>query len=394
MALNPSTNPTMSGRVTAVDSNYPYASAKDETSPGAGDGTPYFKARADDIFGLQQALLKAASIVPNGNADTVPISQYTQAIVELISGRAVNYDDSGAADAYVLDVQTNQYEPAALFDGLAVQFLPANTNTGASTVNIAGLGVINIKLPGGTTNPSAGMILAGRLAKLIYRTSPSAHAELDLSGTMQTTVIASSTTYNPPTGVKALRFIAIGGGGGSGGVDGSGAGTGASAAAGAGGGTAIKSTTQVEAAYTITVGAGGAGGAAGNNAGTAGGVTSVVSVGVNLTANGGAGGIGRTASAGVSLAGGATGGTATGGDRNITGGGTGIAGSTGGGGPLSGHPGGESYWGPGGEAVLGATAVSSGNPGAGGGSTSVFGVTTNYAGAAGGNGRVIVEEYF
>jgi len=80
MALNPSTNGTMSGRITAPDASYPYGSSKDETSAGAGDGTPYFKARADDIFGFQQALLSEASIVPNGNAETAISSQYLDSL--------------------------------------------------------------------------------------------------------------------------------------------------------------------------------------------------------------------------------------------------------------------------------------------------------------------------
>lgn len=86
MAINPSTNATMAGRVTAADANYPYGSSKDETAPGAGDGTPYFKARADDIFGFQQALLAAASIVPSGSADNAVTSQYLNAIRIMAAG--------------------------------------------------------------------------------------------------------------------------------------------------------------------------------------------------------------------------------------------------------------------------------------------------------------------
>lgn len=166
MALNPSTNATMTGRVTAADVNYPYASAKDETAPGAGDGTPYFKARADDLFGLQQALLKLAGITPSGNADTAIASQYLQALVELAQGRAVTYDDSGVADAYVLDAQTSQQAAASLFDGQVFEFIAGNTNTGASTVNPVGLGVKNIVNTG-----TAGTITAGARIRIRYRTA-------------------------------------------------------------------------------------------------------------------------------------------------------------------------------------------------------------------------------
>ena len=72
MAINPNTK--YPGRITAPTLDYPYGSSKNETSPGAGDGTPYELARADDIFGFQQALLAAASITPGNNAETALVS--------------------------------------------------------------------------------------------------------------------------------------------------------------------------------------------------------------------------------------------------------------------------------------------------------------------------------
>jgi hypothetical protein len=87
MALNYSTNPTFSGRITAADANYPYGSSKDETSPGANDGMPHIKQRADDLLGFMQALLKQATpeIVPSGSADTAVASQYVDAIRSIIN---------------------------------------------------------------------------------------------------------------------------------------------------------------------------------------------------------------------------------------------------------------------------------------------------------------------
>lgn len=166
MALNPSTNATMAGRITAADGDYPYGSSKDETAPAAGDGTPYFKARADDIFGFQQALLALASIVPSGNAETVNDSEYTKAITELAAGRATAYDEDGtsAADAYVVALQANQQGANALFGGMTVTFTTAFTNTGAATVDVSeaigqavGTTVKNVKLPDGS-DPGAGAI--------------------------------------------------------------------------------------------------------------------------------------------------------------------------------------------------------------------------------------------
>lgn len=145
MALNPSTNATMAGRITAVDANYPYGSTKDETSLNAGDGTPYFKARGDDIFGFQQALLTAAGIVPNGNADTVLNSQYLQSCVALSSGLANSVTDSGAADAYVLSLPSVVLPPPAFFDGLTVSFFASADNTTTTpTADAFGLGAKTI----------------------------------------------------------------------------------------------------------------------------------------------------------------------------------------------------------------------------------------------------------
>jgi len=84
MAIDLTTNPGIAGRITAPDVNYPGGSSKNETAPGAADGTPYIKARADDIFGLQQALLADAGLTASGNADTAIESQYLEALGVLL----------------------------------------------------------------------------------------------------------------------------------------------------------------------------------------------------------------------------------------------------------------------------------------------------------------------
>lgn len=68
------------------------------------------------------------------------------------------YTDSGAADAYVLTAIGSRKSPPAYFDGMQVRFRATNANTGASTVNVATIGVKNIKLPDGSTDPGAGDI--------------------------------------------------------------------------------------------------------------------------------------------------------------------------------------------------------------------------------------------
>ena len=80
MATNPSTLPENSGRITAPDADYPYGSAKDDTTGTTGDGTPIKKALLNDTYGFYQWLLSEAGIVPSGNAETVNASQLGESL--------------------------------------------------------------------------------------------------------------------------------------------------------------------------------------------------------------------------------------------------------------------------------------------------------------------------
>jgi hypothetical protein len=91
------------------------------------------------------------------------------------------FDGGGAADVYTLSAISPRLAPTTLVDGMRFRAIFDDNNTGACTVNPFGLGAVNIKLEGGVTDPSAGQIVADEETTLIYRTSPSAHAELVLS---------------------------------------------------------------------------------------------------------------------------------------------------------------------------------------------------------------------
>lgn len=224
MAINPNTLAEFIGRITAPTPDYPYGSSKNESSPGAGDGTPYLKARADDIFGFQQALLKTSGLVPSGNADTALASQYLQSLIQQVLGRGFLYDDSGVADAYIVELRTDQQSPGAVFEGLAFSMVAQNANTGAATVDISalkgevpGTTVLNVFLPDGSTNPSAGQIPAGSESNFIYRTTPSPYLELvrpdyteiGVNQTWQNVLVSRSpsVTYTNTTG-KPIQVIA------------------------------------------------------------------------------------------------------------------------------------------------------------------------------------------
>ncbi|MCH9735411.1 MAG: hypothetical protein K0U78_12810, partial [Actinomycetia bacterium] len=128
-----------------------------------------------------QSLLSLASITPSGTPDEVGASQYLQSLIELSAGRAITYDDSGVADAYVLDVQANQHTPDKVFDGMVLKFIPGNDCTGgACTADPFGVGPLNVRIVGGLVNPPINWIKTTRECTLIYRTLPAIHLEVQM----------------------------------------------------------------------------------------------------------------------------------------------------------------------------------------------------------------------
>lgn len=79
-------------------------------------------------------------------------------------GKSTYGVDSGIADAYAV---TMTYTRLAYVTGMEVAFIPSNTSTGASTINVDGLGAKNIKQPD-DTEISAGVITAGSVIILRY----------------------------------------------------------------------------------------------------------------------------------------------------------------------------------------------------------------------------------
>jgi hypothetical protein len=92
----------MPANTNAPDANYPYGSARDISVPGDGTGTPYNENIVNDIWGWEQKLLDAASIVPSGNPETILASQYftamraTSGFPGLIVPMALNVDPATA----------------------------------------------------------------------------------------------------------------------------------------------------------------------------------------------------------------------------------------------------------------------------------------------------------
>jgi hypothetical protein len=102
----------------------------------------------------------------------------------------VNYAvDTGAADAYVVSLP---HAPASYADGLLVSFRPTNTNTGASTINVNGLGVKSIRNTAGSAL-SAGDITSGSPIDIRYSTA-TGFFHLAPNSTNSATAAAASAT--------------------------------------------------------------------------------------------------------------------------------------------------------------------------------------------------------
>jgi hypothetical protein len=76
------------------------------------------------------------------------------------------FTDSGAANAYVL-TKIRGKEETAYRNGARFRFVPANTNTGASTVNIQGIGSKNIRFADNSVL-AAGSIISGAACQIYY----------------------------------------------------------------------------------------------------------------------------------------------------------------------------------------------------------------------------------
>lgn len=90
---------------------------------------------------------------------------------DVVDGTFYFNDDTGSgsvANVYILSPKSNTNTPTVYKDGQQLGFVTANSNTGPSTANFAGLGVKPLKWPGGL-DPVAGDI-SGRVY-LIYNQS-------------------------------------------------------------------------------------------------------------------------------------------------------------------------------------------------------------------------------
>ena len=83
------------------------------------------------------------------------LNQLGKAIADYVSNGNF-YTDSGTANSYVLSPLGSKQSPTSYEDGMTIVFVGGNFNTSASTVNVGGLGVKNLKKSDSSTDLVSG----------------------------------------------------------------------------------------------------------------------------------------------------------------------------------------------------------------------------------------------
>jgi len=121
----------------------------------------------DDWLNLRQNevknLIEAGGLTLNDGVS----NQEVIAISNIISNLTY-YTDSGIADAYVLSIVSPNVSPDRLRTGMVIRWRTSNSNTGASTINVVGLGLKDVKRQDGTTDPFVGEISDSKENKAVY----------------------------------------------------------------------------------------------------------------------------------------------------------------------------------------------------------------------------------
>lgn len=258
---------------------------------------------------------------------------FTGAVAETVydttSNRLVNHDGSKAggypvpnfldiinnAFNYVATSGTNTitgslaYAPTAYTAGMEVVIKPANTITGAATINLNSLGAKNIYKDNGSGTlvaVASGDIKSGVPVRLTYDGTQFV-AQLGGGAKVTIQVFTASGTYTPGSGMKYCVVEAVGAGGGGGRADGTSP-TQYRAGGGGGGGEYVRSVltrATVGASLAVAIGTGGTAGTTG--AGGTGGDTTLGST--IVVAKGGSGGNRQQSTTMVAGGAGGTGGT-------------------------------------------------------------------------------------
>lgn len=377
-----------------------------EGNPALGQAATY--ARASFLNALQQELLNicaAAGITPSKTA-------YNQILLAMRSNGLIYAIDTGTANTMAVT-----FTPAvtALTDGMVLWVKAKFANTGATTLNVNGLGATPV-VGAAHSALQGGEIVANGRCMVVYNSTLSQFVLLECTGAalqvgpatmsqhaiqfgqatgrwINRQIITATATYAATAGTNFLDSTVIAGGGGGGGCAPTGAGQMSAGAGGGGGGWSRRRLTIAQATgQTMTIGAAGAGGVLGSGAGGNGGSSSF---GALLSATGGAGGSFGAAITASNVTFQGSGGAGIGSTGDINGvGGLGRFATYSAGGGIGGD-GGLSYLGAGAPWTSGTSGGNTSNTrGCGGSGGVVQGSNgTGAQGGAGGAGLIIIDEY-
>jgi len=130
--------------------------SQDDINNGYGVGTPLGQKLKSEIF--------------NHNLQyDIEWIKYVSDAIDYITANVEAYTDSGTANAIILTIDTGEARLGYEND-MRVRFFKNGTNTGATTINVDGLGVKNVRNPDGTAL-DGNEFLDGRYYELIYDSS-------------------------------------------------------------------------------------------------------------------------------------------------------------------------------------------------------------------------------
>lgn len=141
----------------------------DNTAPNS---SGLLTAAEDDARGLElnNAVLSAGlSLDPTFITTDTDLSMLAQAMARYASGGKV-YVDTGSVNSYVLGKTGSFVVPKGLFGLMLARWKPANTNTGACTINVNSLGSKPLRSYSNQAL-TAGMITAGTFVDMYYDAS-------------------------------------------------------------------------------------------------------------------------------------------------------------------------------------------------------------------------------
>lgn len=139
----------------------------DDSGQSTKYGAKAFNSLSDE---LEKVVESTGQTLDTSTGDDPNTTQLSRAITEY-SLTAQAYVDGGIANAYVLSpINSNFEQPSSYLDGQKIRFKAGNTNTGASTVNVNGIGIKSIVDQSGSALPT-GSIAVGQYYDLVYSSS-------------------------------------------------------------------------------------------------------------------------------------------------------------------------------------------------------------------------------